>query len=129
MLPSWEPYVNIPITINLATILKYPFALGLVVESGLLSEVGRVLEQSSDADTRADTLYNEWTPLQLAAYLGYYQMVKLLLHAGADVNPNAPRSSGQTALQAAPYSANLAIVERLLVFGADVNADAAEYYG
>ncbi|KAF8248509.1 ankyrin, partial [Wilcoxina mikolae CBS 423.85] len=100
-------------------------ALHIAVDSGLKTEVERVLEEHTDPDIKCP--YG-WTPLQRAAYRGYYQILDTLLHAGANCN-SEPGDHGLTALQAAADSGNMAIVERLLEAGADVNANPCEELG
>ena len=139
LMPSWGLEIRIPMPTNDGSLPcnDYPSALNLAVESGLPSEVERVLEENSDPNVRGCSRENSigfehdfgWTPLQRAAYLGYYQIMNLLLHAGADVNADAAHCGGRTALQAAAGSGNMDIVERLLEVGAEVNAGPAEDYG
>ena len=62
------------------------------------------------------------TPLSLAAELGWEEVVKLLLHAGADVD--AVDWLGHTALKKSSNMGHIAIVTLLLLFGAsDVQRD------
>ncbi|RYP63126.1 hypothetical protein DL771_009420 [Monosporascus sp. 5C6A] len=56
-------------------------------------------------------------------------LVRLLIHAGADVNMPAYPYSGVTALQAAAARGNLEIATLLIQRNADVNAPAAKYGG
>ena len=63
------------------------------------------------------------TPLQLAAAQGSIEIIKVLVHEGADVNYPAP-SKGQTALQAAVDNASEDCVRYLLQQGAEVNGPA-----
>jgi len=72
-----------------------------------------------DADVNCEP--GKDTPLQSAAMVNDRDLVKRLLHLGADAN--APASfSGKTALQWAAENENLEICQALLEAGADVNA-------
>jgi ankyrin repeat protein len=70
-----------------------------------------------------------YTPTQLAASLGDFEALKLLLDHGADVNEAPANESGRTALQAAsllmPGPKKTALIQLLLEHGANINADAA----
>lgn len=69
------------------------------------------------------------TAVQIAARQGNMALIRLLCHAGADVNAPAFRWGGRTALQAAVESGNYSVIGYLLAAGADVNAAAAEKGG
>ena len=64
--------------------------------------------------------------LYYASSLGLFEVCRLLLEKGADVN--AQGGFYGNALQAASYNGHRAVVELLLERGADVNAQ-SEYYG
>jgi ankyrin repeat protein len=64
-----------------------------------------------------------------AARLGDKAIVKLLLEAQADVNPDTTEPLGMTPLQAAASGGNIEIVELLLNAGANVNAPPARAGG
>ena len=69
------------------------------------------------------------TAVQIAARQGNVSLIRLLYHAGADVNAPAYRWGGRTALQAAVEGENYSVIGFLLAAGADVNAAAAERDG
>ncbi|RYP25665.1 hypothetical protein DL767_008305 [Monosporascus sp. MG133] len=69
------------------------------------------------------------TPLQNAAGRGSIVLVRLFIHAGADVNTPAYHDLGVTALQAAAARGNLDIATLLIQQKADVNAPAAKNGG
>ena len=69
------------------------------------------------------------TAVQIAARQGNMTLIRLLCHAGADVNAPAYRWGGRTALQAAIEGGNYGVIGFLLAAGADVNAAAAERDG
>ncbi|KAF8244107.1 hypothetical protein K440DRAFT_663648, partial [Wilcoxina mikolae CBS 423.85] len=112
----------------------HPSALHLAVESGLLPEVERVLEENVDLEVRDahDSLFDSselygWTPLQRAAYLGHHSIVGSLVCAGSDVNALS-HFADRTPLLAAVRSGDLAVVELLLQAGADLNVRSG-YFG
>lgn len=59
------------------------------------------------------------TALQLAFYMGYPKIVRLLVKNGADVN--VKDENGETPLHRAAFDGGLQLVEFLLEKGADVN--------
>ncbi len=61
-----------------------------------------------------------WSPLNLAAWNGNEQVVKLLLDRGADVN--STEDYGCTPLHRAAMMGHLSIVKMLVEYGADINA-------
>ncbi|XP_074656432.1 oxysterol-binding protein-related protein 1-like isoform X2 [Tubulanus polymorphus] len=60
-----------------------------------------------------------WSPLHLAAYFGHYQVAKLLLENGADVND--VNTNGDTALHKAAFSNRVDVVTLLINHSADVS--------
>jgi ankyrin repeat protein len=84
----------------------------------LLGSGAQVDVYGSDPEHRRVTL----TELQLAAGRCSYDLVEVLLSAGADVNKPAAGSEGKTALQGAVDGDDESIVQLLLEAGAHVNA-------
>lgn len=70
-----------------------------------------------------------FTPLQWACQDGRFEVIKLLLRHGSDVNVLPGPDTGRTALQGAAEKGHLSIVELLLNHGADVNASPAKRRG
>lgn len=62
-------------------------------------------------------------PLHLAAYVGFFDLVQILLDAGAD--REAPGEYGDRPLHAAARAARPSVIAALLDAGADVNAENA----
>jgi ankyrin repeat protein len=63
------------------------------------------------------------TPLHCAAWKGHYEIVELLLEAGADVcAQNGNEHWGTTPLHAAAHANQAKIAELLIEHGADLNA-------
>jgi len=67
--------------------------------------------------------------LQAASENGHLDVVRYLIHAGADVNTPAAKVYGRTALQAAAGNGHLYVVKHLLAAGAEVNAPAGFKFG
>ncbi len=78
---------------------------------GLVHVVRSILKSTHGADIDAQGGRIGWTALQSAVYRGRYEVVKLLLHHGA--NPYAQGSFGETALDIAQHGRD-AQIERLL---------------
>jgi hypothetical protein len=72
-----------------------------------------------------DSYTNTGGALYYASWLGFYNVVRLLIEAGADVN--AQGGDYGSALQGASLIGNKAIVQLLLEKGADVNAQGGYY--
>jgi ankyrin repeat protein len=72
------------------------------------------------ADVNADNEWSGSTALHQAAGLGYYDIVKLLLDKGAEVNKTDSR--GRTALHDAVAQEDARVVRLLLAYGADIDA-------
>lgn len=87
------------------------------VQDNNLEETRAILSQP---DVRVDCLDDQgMTPLQHAAYRGNYDMCKLLLDRGADVNSNY-HSSGYQALMFAGLAGKVDVVNLLLEHGASI---------
>ena len=68
-----------------------------------------------------DFIYNNETPLAEACFYGYYDIVKLLLEKGANVN--FPDYLDNTPLHKACENCHVEIVELLLEYGAEKNCE------
>ena len=69
------------------------------------------------------------TPLQMSARLGNFQLARLLLSSGADVNASPAAFNGRTAIQGAAESGNWEILSMLQASGAQINAPAGAKLG
>jgi outer membrane protein TolC len=76
-----------------------------------------LLEKNPDIVKLRDI--SDWTPLHAATYRGNYEIVRMLLEKGADIN--AATSSGMSPLYIAANEGSLEIVKLLVEKGADVN--------
>lgn len=75
---------------------------------------------TADVNMRSES--ENFTPLMIAANYGFYDMVDMLLTAGADVNAQSEGGSTALSLAISPkYEESAKIVKRLLDVGADVN--------
>ena len=108
----------------------------ILIEAGAevnMDSTARTVSQSRGFLTmireNKDHLVFYGTAVQIAARQGNMALIRLLCHAGADVNAPASRWGGRTALQAAVESGNYSVIGFLLAAGADVNAAAAERDG
>ena len=88
------------------------------VKSNNAAQVAKLIEQGAEV-SRADA--NGDSPLIMAAYKGYTEIVKLLLEAGADVAALDPGMKA-TALHAAAYAGHAEAARLLIAHGIDVNA-------
>ena len=88
------------------------------VQIGDLDRVKALLSVSPDLVISKD--WNEDTPLHIAAYFGYGDIVELLLNHQVDVN--AKNSHGKTPLHRATFNGHKDVVNLLLTHGAIVNA-------
>ncbi len=97
--------------------------LKILSESGTKGSIAKIQEAiQAGADVNAADRWGD-TPLLIASYRGYIEIVKLLLTAGADANVNPGRKIHCfTALMAASENGHTEIVKLLLTAGADVNA-------
>jgi ankyrin repeat protein len=69
-----------------------------------------------------------FTPVALAAYFGYPEVVQVLIDAGADVNVQARNPMKVAAIHAAVSGRNTPIVKMLLHAGADPNLQQQQGY-
>ncbi|KAK2737513.1 multiple ankyrin repeats single kh domain-containing protein [Colletotrichum kahawae] len=69
--------------------------------------------------------FSPWTPLQLAAREGNFDLIERLIHYGADVNEPPYPCGGSTSLRIAADEGYFGIVQRLLELGADPNISGA----
>ena len=97
-------------------------ALHHASSAGLLSAVGRLLEQSYDVDERDS---DGVAAIHYASEGGHNGIVELLLSSGAEIDAQC-RQYG-TALQAASKGCHDKIVKLLLSKGADVNTQGGEF--
>ena len=81
-------------------------------------EIIRLLIQHG-AKVNPETKYSDLTPLHMAAWLGYQNLVDVLLEHGAD--PNAEDREKTTPLHQAAFFGRTEIVKKLLAKGAGVN--------
>ena len=93
------------------------------VQIGDLARVEALIAASPGLVTTKD--WNADTPLHLAAYFGYREIVEFLLLHHADVN--AVNSHGKTPLHRAAFNGHKDIAWLLLLHGARV--DATDNYG
>lgn len=96
------------------------------IATGKAQVVGKLLSMGVPIDcttTRAcgHRARSTMTALQMAASLGYSEIVKMLLRMGFKVNEPAMSPTGRTALQAAAENGYYDLVERLLTDGADIH--------
>ena len=85
-----------------------------------------LLELGYEADAEEiESIVSDGGNLRQAARQGHWNVVKLLLEHGVDVN--APDKQNGYPLEAAALNGHLNIIELLLEHGADVNAQGGEY--
>lgn len=89
----------------------------LLAENGALSSLELVLEKNAVSDVRTRRGH---TPLIMAAWYGYPEVVKLLLEKDANPNASTPNTL-YSPLYFAAKSGNVEIVRSLLAAGADPN--------
>jgi ankyrin repeat protein len=92
-------------------------ALMQAVKKNEATLVAELIKQGADVNELDD---NKDAPLIMAAYLGYTDIVKLLLEAGADVSVVDPHMKA-TALHAAAYAGNTAPAKLLIEYHIDIN--------
>ncbi|CAK9019884.1 unnamed protein product [Durusdinium trenchii] len=88
-------------------------------ENNRVVEVEQLLQKPLDPNRRGPSPQPEW-PMFSAAALGYLEVVRMLLEAGAE--KNAATQDGETALMAAARDGHLEVVQVLLEAGAEKNA-------
>ena len=104
--PSWSPKKN-----NISKIIN---KVKISTEDNLIKK--ELLSNGADVDSRNNPLEN--TPLIYASFKGYYNIAKLLISNGADVNMMVNK---KTALNAAASKGHLEIVDILIDNNADIN--------
>lgn len=87
-----------------------------------------LLDKGADVNFPA-TRGVKFTPIQLAAKMGYYEIVLTLINRGANVDAPATDAGGGTAVQLASIGGFVGIVELLLRKGANVNRFPSILYG
>ncbi len=87
------------------------------VQDGDVDQVNKFLSQSVSVNSTTD---NAVTPLMIAAYNGFYEIVMALIEKGADVS--AKDSYGRSALTLALEKQHQAIADALIAHGADMSA-------
>ena len=96
--------------------LAYTNPLIEAVKSGDITKVQRLLKEEVDLNNRDPF---DWTALHYAASKGHYEMVILLLNAGAD--KDKPMLDGSTPLFMAVQNGHEAVVALLLEAGVEKN--------
>ena len=120
---SWKP-ASVALLVGFCSLsavdaAKFPYSsMALAIRRGNMPEVVRLLDAGTPIEERSGK-YRE-TPLMVAARRGTWDMVKLLLDRGANVNTSSPIAG--TALHAAAYRGRLDLCKLLIERGADVNA-------
>jgi len=87
-------------------------------KNGLSEVVSLLLYYETIANANRKEMYG-YTPLYIACYRGYIEVVSLLLNHGANVNQ--PKNTGTTPLYIACANGYVEIVSLLLKNGANVN--------
>ena len=93
--------------------------LGLSTYFGQLPTARFLIEAGADVNMSSANSFKV-APLHSATAISHYELTKLLLDHGAQVN--ARQSSGVTPLHSAAHNGQLAIAQLLVASGADVNA-------
>ena len=79
-------------------------------------DIQAVVDSGADVNAKTDASI---TPLHIAAYAGYAEIIPVLIKAGADVN--AKDNIGGTPLHLAAYKGKAKVIPILVKAGADVN--------
>lgn len=95
-------------------------ALNAAIRNEHVQMVKLLIKNNAEVNSKAVDVGSR-TPLQIAAWTGNREIVKLLLDSGADVN-GEPSVNGRTALQEAVSGGRVKLVRFLLERKADVNA-------
>lgn len=88
------------------------------VKQGDIADILLCLENGADVNFKYQLMFG-WTPLILATELGHFDVVKLLLANGANVN--ILNDNDMNALLVASYKGHFEIVKILVENGANVN--------
>ena len=113
---------------NNASLVKFLLDSGANVE-GNPSYIEVTWEEREDCADLHGSHWNNYTPLQAAAFHGRIEVAGILLEAGADINACSIRHSKRlalngTAVQIAAHQGNMELVRLLWIAGANVNAPA-----
>jgi ankyrin repeat protein len=107
-------------------VADYLLALGPKLDIFGACVAGRtddVLERvDGDPDLLAAHSGDGWTPLHLAAFFGYPELIKGLLNRGANVDERSTNAMKNTPLHAAAAGGQIKSMQALLENGADANA-------
>lgn len=89
-----------------------------LIQSGYAERVGELLKKSPKLREAHDAGEDGFTPLCLAASLGYFDIVHLLVSAGCDTN--TPSGNGTTPLICAVQQCNVKMIVELCKLGANL---------
>lgn len=105
-----------------ADVNKSSICEGTPLESAARRNHRELLELLLKQGAHVDPVHERIGALQYAAIAGDWNIVRLLVEAGADVNAPAYWDDEMTALEAATFQGHVEMVTFLLNHGADVNA-------
>jgi ankyrin repeat protein len=94
-------------------------AMWAAVQERDFTEIKRLVAQGSSLETRNN---EGWTPVLVAARAGDFELAKVLVEAGAEVNVRSTHAFGSTALCFATHSGSLELLKLLIGHGGQVNA-------
>ena len=117
---TWIALLNQPWRAWLLNAIGYKLDIYAAAAYGFEDRVREILREHPDAlEGEASSI----TPLMFAARGGHVNIVKLLIDAGANVNPKIERGGwfGAAPLEAATARGNLEVMRVLIAHGADVN--------